>query len=80
MVVSCDNVDRSLDSVLNYPNAVVTSKTAIAVEGKDDVYKLQLLRKNTYDGTTWEYVNIRVSEYEYNKYNVGDTTSPHKAK
>jgi len=68
---SCGNINHDLDSVLNYPNAVVTKLDFDATDG-DVKYYIRLLRRSEFKGR-YEYVDIQVSKYEFDLYNIGDT-------
>lgn len=75
--LSCDNVNTELDSVLNYPGAVVTHLSYEDCRENDILvtkYYMRLLRRSPhYSNTHYEYVDIRVSRYEFERYDVGDT-------
>ena len=80
---SCDNIVHDLDSVLNYPGAVVTHMSYVDdYEGNKPVvkYYMRLLRRSLYDETRFEYVEIRVSRYEFERYDIGDTIPDAKPK
>lgn len=75
LMFSCDNVNRDFDSVLNYPGAVVTKVSYEAGDDKsptDCKYYIRLLRFSQYYDK-YEYVDIRVTKYEFERYEVGDT-------
>ena len=43
-------------------------------------YYMRLLRRSLYDETKFEYVEIRVSRYEFERYDIGDTIPDTKPK
>ena len=76
LTTGCDNINHDLDSVLNYPGAVVTHLSYVDdyEDNKPVVkYYMRLLRRSPYDETKFEYVDIRVSRYEFERYDIGDT-------
>ena len=68
MLLSCDNkVVNGLDSVMNYPGAVITGNS-----WEGGKYYFVMLRRNMYS-SSYEYIKVPVSRYEFMRYNVGDT-------
>lgn len=67
-LLSCDNkVVKELDSVMNYPGAVITGNS-----WEGGKYYFVLLRRNSYS-LSYEYIKVPVSKYEFTRYSIGDT-------
>lgn len=64
LMASCDETV----SILNYPGAVVTKKTMI-----EGVCRINLLIHDETCYQPYRYREIIVTEYEFNRYEIGDT-------